>query len=316
MGVYIAAKLPDLCLPIEAVFWLAFGRAPETHVDEWKNEAREYQYGDYRINPNVVGDTYPNVNEFPLPEEIAATGTAVDEERYFKGIDPPTSEDLRLKLDAIVRQREEAGEDVGDYWTEQQLEIDAHSYTAEMQALVGPLLDECRAEVFLALRNGQIQGRAFRWADEEMRSHFFEDIPADFWTLNLLEEEPPRFDDPREGYACIYIVFDDVLSTFPKPKGVTNPETGERTVFSTVLDEKTSSEVKSVRPRGAPQKGGGVARAAVRAEISRLLDEGKLSGKKEADIQYAVEWSQKNLDVSVSRSTMQRWIGDILSKRP
>ncbi len=307
MKIYTEVALAEWCLPIEAVFWLAFGRPPEASYETWKNYSGEYEQIDIRLHPEHVGRGGPDAVDYPRPEEIELLGLTVDSSRYYNGI--YGTED-REQIEKIIRSLEERGEDVSDYHLTRRQEALDCEYAQSLVSILQPLIDEAKAEIFLATFAGKIRGMAFFWKDEEYRQHELRDVPKESWTL-LKMETFYTDDEPWDSPKSLYLSVPDLLKEFPRPKGIIPHDGGDPRFASMILADGENHVAPSGRmPRGRPPKGGDLLRMAALIEARRRKKSANWPIKTTAQEAEIMQYCQE-VGVPISRSTAQRWLKEL-----
>lgn len=298
--------------------WVAFGRIPEAdYSPDWDGNYSNHVV-DFRRGRNCFLEGGHSINCHPLPEDFAALGINVDEDKYYSGLplDYPGFDAERI--DSIVRGLEAEGENHPEHWKQRREEAESEEYTEHLLQVFQTHIDVAKSKVFLALSSAAIEAEGFLDCGEE-ETHdgdfdsYLRKIKPNDWTLQGLVWESHSLKTVKEHFMVVYLKLEDVVATFPEPMGVKHPETGERHKYSIVISGEGASSSKRTQsrrpsaPRGAPQKGGGLLNKAAMAEIDRLRREGLLPDKQEAIIAVVIEYCAR-LGEEVSRSTVQRWI--------
>lgn len=289
------------CFLIEALYWRAFGRIPPTSIDahgeDWRsNETRE------SLSAELPYEDYVDVGE-----------------ARFAGIDPdPRGPELengvgylepasikRLKLIFETQGAEpEVLERIGK-------DLIAHEeYCSKLEAWKAQLeayLEEFKAELFLALRRSKIQ--AFGClvnAENYENEHELDDlvssqsVPIDpkVWNANGINWEASSLKRDEHEYVWIKLATSKLMELFP-PELVLESHESKHLGLVYVAHQGLSSQFSKSRRGRKPYNW-----EPFYVEVSRLYLAREMPQKKEAAIQYFIDWFKSEYGKRVGRSTI------------
>jgi hypothetical protein len=325
MKAYKSFDVSDICYPYEAAAWVAFGRLPEVCFDENGMEVR----GDIRSISNGYG---PEGAGLVSTDEISKFCENDAEAVLYlnaKYIDPAVSSideyfNGNSNFDERARGFVHFGPCTEDGYIGAKL-VESIEYR------IGSAIERGRMKVLLSLMEGTIVARGIEipqeWQDvswddrgddfwEEIEENEPTDIPKDVWTnSNVIWS-----DDPAEiqikNYLYPVLRVPDLISAFPFPDLAEEDFAAKRMGGTVFLDVEQGANLSAIkRSRGRQLKGDGAIATGVKNEFKRRFDAGLLPEKSEAIYAEVIEWVYSIFDEKISRSTAQRYAGELAKKQ-
>lgn len=318
---YSRISAAEVCYIFEAAEWLALGELPTFYSNDNGTEARltPISHADHFepvSEPNVflseaqASILLPKMSFSKYEDALELTeGKTVDqilaqaqmrEESYVEII--RATEDVGFQ-EALRKSKAETAECVDlAHWLEQEIKPFQHH------------IDQARATLFLALSKGDIQANGYKLCLDEKEDYQFcevVEIPKEAWLWSDVNWDLASTVVDGVDVIGAYVDTSELLQLFPNPNLQANHISGLQFGDTMILDEASEPAKSSFAPqrgRGRPQKGEGVTKTAVINQYRKELVAGKLTQKKEANLQHMIDWANAILGQSVGRTTMQRWI--------
>lgn len=316
---YRAVPLAEVCYIFEAIHWLAIGRLPEIVSDRKGDEARisKTYRDDYFSEPAVDSDLILNEDEvstllpsieyssylermfekkeFDTPEKMIEQAN-FRFERFTERVRPEHKADLRKGLEEELARAE-----------------DLREFLLEEKTL-NQRIEQARAKIFIALSEGSLKASGYALCTDKKSECEYYDIPSKHWSLDGISWSSASIEVDGVKVTHICVQTKEMISVFPQPDTPKKSLSGN--VFGSTFLADSNGKISlhqtgSPKPRGRPRKGDGMVEIAVRNEYKRLLEQGELSNKMEANLFHMANWANNILGVSVSRTSLQRWLKSV-----
>lgn len=304
--VFIPLAVAERCYLSEALLWVAVNRYPAAYVTEHNIDAREDDEYVEGLEPYLP-------NEEPLSgDECAAAGLPSNPERedFESGDFHQTPENLRellkiLEIPDDDRKRLERELVEAEAFDERQ-----KAWDAEFELF----LDEPKARLFLALREGRVGARgkplplptweasidhleAEQW--EGWDKVGWQPIAQEFWISTRIDWFECQAEGKGGAYGLILVECEQLFECFPARVERVDHVVG-KVGGALILDQGLST----IAPRGMPRGRRPMEWDAFHLEVAKRLQKAGLPAKQEAFVAEMQDWCRTNWRKDVGRSTI------------
>lgn len=314
-------ELPSHMLISELVSWIALGRVPEVGLDKFKLGFDNYEYVDWRRNPEHVYNDWASETWGPFSQaEFSILDMEIDFDEYvnmWATVGEQTSEDILLRFNELTEHLSKAGVQKSSEWydDEKNTASEDAKVAENLRALEAPfqqLIDRAFSKVFNVLSSGALKSEAWIFAnrDDEESEPWLDPVPTNIWTFRDFDLNTCDLVSGKIRYASIQVLVTEAMTLFPTPEPVLKAGSGS-VIGDTLMLSTGRASALVRRPVGRPPKGTATARDVTQRIFRQKLLRGELPEKKEAQIQEVVDFVQEAFGEKVARSTAQSYLKGI-----
>lgn len=309
--------MAEICYPIEAALWIAIGRVPEFAFDGISDEARGYATAD------DFGFNLDEWRDFNI-DELRFFHPDVNYQRYVNALHLwpgfRTVEEMERQVaqnQAMLSRYDEAPHFADHYMTE----IDTKTreevqWVEQIERPVRRTAEIGKSQLLCALVEGRIRLTGIPTDRtkpiEELDAGEFKvppvEIPVEEILIDNIDWENHHVITKRYRYLLATMSTASLLDCFPEP--MVGTEQGNVQMHGgtiALLDSVATSPKRSYRKTQHTD-----IRDIIRNEFARRKKAGVLPEQKEAVYADAIEWAREVLLREVPRSTMQRYLAEIV----
>jgi hypothetical protein len=304
--ILVPHHIAERCYLKEALLWASVRRFPLLADSENGCDARED--GEYieGMDPHLPFDE-------PVNEEECTLVGLPPNPKYEELV----SGDCHLPPETLrqILKRTPVLEEERTKWQAELVKsIAFHKRQAQWNAQFEMLVDECKARIFLALREGRITAagrrlpKATRAASlrhlESKNWDYWDEapwvaIPHDFWIFKGIDWDESSAEGLKLAYCLILVDTEELLESFPPPAAV--PYGGvARVANDLILASPNNTASVMHRTRGRPA----LDWESFHVEVARRVGAGGLPRKQEALIAEMQAWCKLKWQREVGRSTL------------
>jgi hypothetical protein len=317
---YKETETAEVCHPFEAAEWIALGRVPEFFFDGRDGEARtdlRAEANGFVIDPHVT----------PTPTELAAWGVEVDYQDYLDAKFSSPGFDSIAEAEAAIVENKARLEGLeieplssAAYYRTSLDEDDRRliELVESSEAQIRYQIELARVSVIKEMMSGNLVTSGFRFKIREGEFDLDDDaeievIEPQRIRLSSMDWDENTLRTSSAHFSLVHFDTSDVFRIFPRPEIAQKRISGE-VAGSTLILAKEGQRAPTARQRVQTRQNRRDIAGIVSKEFERRGRKGLLPDKREAIYAEAIEWTNDVLGQKSSRSSMQRYLTEVIEK--